>query len=480
MDIRPLLYIIGLMLLIMTCGMILPLLADLYLGNEDWRVFLVCVVLTSFFGGTLVLSNTGQPLKINTRQAFILTFISWIILPIFAALPFRFSTLDLNFTDSFFEAMSGLTTTGSTVITGLDYAPPGILLWRAILQWLGGIGIIIMALSILPFLQVGGMQIFRTELGESNDAMPKTMQLASSIGLVYVLLTIACAVMYMFAGMRTFDALAHALTTISTGGFSTYDASLGNFNSPAIDSVAIIFMMLGGMPFILFLKTMRGNARPLFTDSQVKWFVRIILAATLVTMLDLIFLNGMDLIEAFRKALFNVVSLITGTGYYNNDYGQWGSFVIALFFFLMVVGGCAGSTSCGIKIFRFQVFYAFIVLQLKKLIYPNGVFVAYYNGKPLPKDLPNAVMGFVFMYGLCFTILAIMLSFIGLDVMTSLSAAVATLSNAGPGLGQIVGPLGTYAPLPESAKWVLSFGMLLGRLEILTVMVMLHPNFWKP
>lgn len=408
-----------------------------------------------------------------------LTFLSWFCLALFGALPFKFSTLDMDFTDSFFEAMSGITTTGSTVIVGLENAPPGILLWRAILQWLGGIGIIIMALSILPFLQVGGMQIFRTELSENEKALPRTAQLASSIGLIYVALTFACIIMYMVTGMSTFDAIAHALTTISTGGFSTYDASLAHFESHATEIVATLFMIIGGLPFVLYLKAIRGDIVPLLNDSQVRWFLGIVLISIIVTVSFLTIQQDLGFGLAVRKATFNIVSIITGTGYVHGDYGAWGGFVVSMFFFLMVVGGCAGSTSCGIKIFRFQVFFAFIGLQIKQLIHPNGVFVAHYNGKPISRDVPLSVMGFVFLYGLSFALLAIALSYVGLDFLTAMSGAATAISNVGPGLGEIIGPSGSFKSLPESAKWLLSLGMFLGRLEIITVMVLLHPNFWR-
>jgi trk system potassium uptake protein TrkH len=479
MDFRPILYIIGMLLLVMSLSLVVPMLADLYLGNADWRVFFVCIIITSFFGGSLLLSNSGREFDINARQAFMLVFLCWLALATFAALPFKFSTLDMSFTDAFFEAMSGITTTGSTVITGLETAPPGILLWRAILQWLGGIGIIIMALSVLPFLQVGGMQIFRTELSEDEKALPRTAQLASSIGLIYMVLTLACMVMYMANGLGTFDAVAHALTTISTGGFSTYDNSLAHFDRPSIEMTAILFMIIGGMPFVLYLKAIRGNLTPLLRDSQVRLFLAIITLSIIVTVSYLTLQQNITFGEALRRASFNIISLITGTGYVNGDYGLWGGFVVSLFFFLMVIGGCAGSTSCGIKIFRFQVFYAIISVQIKKLIHHNGVFIAHYNGKPIPSDVPLSVMGFFFLYAFCFALLAVALSYVGLDFLTAMSGAASAISNVGPGLGDIIGPSGTYQPLPDSAKWLLSIGMILGRLEIVTVLVLFHPNFWK-
>ncbi|MCB1562086.1 MAG: TrkH family potassium uptake protein [Alphaproteobacteria bacterium] len=480
MDIRPVLYVSGMLLSIMSLSLILPMLADLYVGHSDWKVFFLCIIVTAFFGGSLVLSNAGQKFKMSIRQVFFLTFTSWMTIVTFGALPFRFSELNLSFTDAFFESMSGITTTGATVITGLDDAPPGILLWRAILQWLGGIGIILMAMSVMPFLKVGGMQIFRTELSESEKALPREATLASAIGLIYLGLTILCAILYMMTGLTTFDAIAHAMTTISTGGFSTFDTSFGHYNDPWAEIVAIVFMLLGGMPFVLYLKAVRGNIRPFIQDSQVRWFLSIVAASIVATTFYLVVQQDETIGEALRRSSFNIISLITGTGYVNGDYNMWGGFVISLFFFLMVVGGCAGSTSCGIKIFRFQVLYAVTHVQMQKLLHPHGVFIAHYNNKPIPPDVPMSVMSFFFVYAVCFSLLAIALSFVGLDFLTAMSGAATAISNVGPGLGDIIGPTGTFAPLPDDAKWILSAGMLLGRLEIFTILVMLSPKFWRP
>lgn len=479
MDIRPVLYVAGLFLGILSVSMFLPMLADFYSGSPDWKVFLLSMIVTGFFSGALVLSNTASSFTLNIRQSFFLMTLSWLLIAIFGALPFQFSELNLSYTDAFFESMSGITTTGSTVITGLESAPPGILLWRAILQWLGGIGIVLMAMSVLPFLNVGGMQIFRTELSESEKAAPRVAQLASAIGLIYLCLTLICMVCYMIVGMTGFDALVHAMTTISTGGFSTFDTSFGHYDTPGPELVAIVFMIAGGLPFVMYLKAVRGNAHLFFQNTQVRAFLTIVGLSTCVLASYLIIQEHYPVGYAVIQSCFNVVSVITGTGYVNGDYNQWGGFAVSLFFFLMVVGGCAGSTSCGIKIFRFQVLFAVTSVQIKKLLYPHAIFIPYYNKKPLPKDVPMAVMGFFFMYALCFSFLAIALSYVGLDFLTAMSGAVTAISNVGPGLGEIIGPTGTFQPLNDSAKWILSVGMLLGRLEIFTVLVILTPQFWQ-
>jgi len=425
------------------------------------------------------LNNHSHTFKVNTRQAFMLIFLSWLVLSIFAAIPFALSELDMSFTDALFESISGITTTGATVIVGLDNAPPGILLWRAILQWLGGIGIILMAMSILPFLNVGGMQIFRTELSESEKVLPRTAQLAASIGMIYAILTLFCIIGYMISGLQTFDAIAHALTTISTGGFSTFDSSFYHYHDNVMpEIVCMTFMLMGGIPFVLYLKAVRGNIRPFLRDSQVRWFLSLVALSTAVLTAYLIGRGSMDFGEALRQSSFNVISVITGTGFANGDYNAWGSFAICIFFFLMLIGGCAGSTSCSIKIFRYQVLFAVTAVQVKKLLYPNGVFIPHYNRKPIPADVPMSVMSFFFLYMLTCALVAIALSFAGLDYIEAMSGAVTAVSNVGPGLGSI-GPNGNFQHLNDLAKWILSFAMLVGRLEIFTALVLLTPQFWK-
>lgn len=479
MDFRPILYVTGILLCALAVSMLFPLLTDLLNNNEDWKVFLACSICTAFFGGALVLTNASKKFHMTVRQTFVMTAFSWIALAGFSALPFALSGLNLSVTDSIFEAVSGITTTGSTVITTLEQSPPGILLWRAILQWLGGVGIIVMALSVLPFLKVGGMQLFKTESSESEKALPRARQLATYIGFIYIALTLICMVCYMIAGMGSFNALAHAMTTIATGGFSTFDSSFGMMDSVSIELTAIVFMLLGGLPFILFVKALRGSWSALFNDSQVRAFLTIVALAIITMTIYLVLQNGEASLEALRRAAFNVVSVITGTGYTNGDYGAWGGFAVTLIFFLMVVGGCAGSTTCGIKIFRFQVIYQVTKVQLKQLIYPNGVFTPHYNHQAIPNGVAASVMSFFFIYALSFVVLATGLSFIGLDFLTAMSGAVTSISNVGPGLGDIIGPSGTFAPLPDTAKWLMCLGMIMGRLELFTVLVLFLPQFWK-
>jgi len=480
MDFRPVFLIIGALLTALAVSMLIPAAVDAFSGHSDWQVFVVSSGVTLFVGVAMTLTCRAGGVHLSIRQAFVMTTLSWVILTFFAALPFAFSGLGLSFTDAFFESMSGITTTGSTVITGLDQAPPGILLWRALLQWLGGIGIIVMAIAILPMLRVGGMQLFRMESSDTVEkALPRAAQVASAIGIIYLALSLIWAGAYWLAGMSGFDAFAHAMTTIATGGFSTSDGSIGQFNSATIDAIATAGMVVGSLPFLLYLKTAQGDVRTLFRDSQVQWFISIVSGLVLVMAGWLWLEGGLDPAPALRYASFNIVSIITGTGYATADYGGWGSFALPLFFFIMFIGGCAGSTTCGIKVFRFQVLYAAAKTQVQHLLQPHGVFIPYYNRRPIPDEVIVSVLSFFFVFGLSFSFLALGLGMLGLDFLTAVSSAATAISNVGPALGPVTGPAGTFQPLPDAAKWLLSAGMLLGRLELFTVLVLFYPGFWR-
>jgi len=479
-DLRPIILVNGILLSFLGVAMLLPALADVAAGNADWQVFAATSGITIFAGVSLALTNWGYRGGVSVQQAFVLTTSIWILVTAFAALPFVFTREGVSYTDAFFEAMSGLTTTGSTVLTGLDSAPPGILLWRALLQWLGGIGIIVMAIAILPMLQVGGMQLFKLESSDSSEKiLPRATQIVGSITIVYVSFSVVCAICYDLAGMPTFDAIAHAMTTIATGGFSTSDGSIGSFDNPFIDYTAVLFMVLGSLPFLLYWQALRGDAKPLLKDSQVRWFFSLAAAFVVILTIFQMLTGSNEGWQALRYAAFNSVSIMTGTGYATTDYGMWGPFAVSLFFCMMFVGGCAGSTSCGIKIFRFQIVYATITTQVKRMVHPSGVFLPKYNGRPIQDDVTSSVLSFFFLFFLCFALLAFALSAIGLDPLTALSAAGTAVANVGPGLGETIGPSGTFAPLPDAAKWLLCLGMLLGRLELFTVLVLFTPGFWR-
>jgi trk system potassium uptake protein TrkH len=468
------------LLLILGLAMLVPALLDARVGHPDWQVFMAAAFVTGFVGAALSITCWGSGKNLILRQAFILTTSVWVVTPAFGALPFVFSELGLSYTDAFFEAMSGITTTGSTVISGLEFAPPGILIWRALLQWMGGIGIIVTAVAILPLLRVGGMQLFRMESSDASEkVLPRTAQIAGAISIIYLSLSLLCAIVYWAAGMPPFEAAAHAMTTIATGGFSTSDLSIGFYDSALIDYTAMTFMIIGSLPFLLYFQVVRGRPLALWRDSQVRWFFVILATAIGCMTLYQISGNHVPLAQALRFTAFNVTSIMTGTGYATDDYGQWGGFAVVLFFFVMFIGGCAGSTSCGIKIFRFQVLYAAAHSQMSRLLQPHGVFVANFNRRPIPDSVMDSVMSFFFLFALSFAVMAVLLSLMGLDFLTAVSGAATAISNVGPGLGDVIGPSGTFAPLPDMAKWLLAAGMLLGRLELLTVMVLFTRTFWR-
>ncbi len=479
-DFRPVFFVVGILLATLAVAMGIPALADAAVGHPNWQVFALSAALTLVVGGALVLTNRARGIRLTIRQAFVLTTASWVVLAAFASLPFAFSDLGLSFTDAFFEAMSGITTTGSTVISGLDSAPPGILLWRALLQWLGGIGIIVVAVGVLPVLRIGGMQLFRMESSDTSEkVLPRVTQVAAGIGLIYIALTAICAASYRLAGMTSFESVAHAMTTIATGGFSTSDASVGHFDSAPIEWIATVFMVTGALPFVLYLQAVRGKPGLLIRDSQIQWFLAIVAVGILALAAWQWLENGSALGLAIRQAAFNVVSIITGTGYATTDFSQWGGFALAAFFLFMFIGGCAGSTSCGIKVFRFQVLYATARAQMSRLTQPHGVFIPLYNRRPISEAVAASVMGFFFLFVVCFAVLALLLGMLGLDFLTSVSGAASAMANVGPGLGETIGPAGTFAALPDAAKWLLAAGMLLGRLELFTVLVLFTPAFWR-
>ena len=480
-DTRPVLFILGLFVVALGVAMLLPMLVDAATGHPDWQIFALGAGVTVFVGGALILMNRSEAVTLDVRQGFLLTTCSWLVICAFAALPFTFGEVNLSFTDAFFEAMSGLTTTGSTIMVGLDAMPPGVLLWRALLQWLGGIGIIAMAVAMLPFLRVGGMQLFRMESSDrSAKILPRAGQIAASFGAAYFVLSVACAVCYWIAGMGAFDAITHAMATLSTGGFANYDSSFGHYGSAAIDWVGTLFMLAGGAPFVLFVQALRGTPSALWRDSQVHAYLGVVGAASAGLAVWLWLTRDMGFMDALHHSAFNVVSVVTTTGFASTDYTTWGSLAVAVFFFLTFVGGCTGSTAGGIKLFRFEVAMILMKSQMRRLAHPSGVFVRLYHGRPLTDEVVNSVSVFIFVYVVAFALIATGLALVGLDLVTSASGAVTALSNVGPGLGPIIGPAGNFAPLPDAAKWLLSLGMLLGRLEFFTVLVLLTPKFWRP
>lgn len=487
-EFRPVFLVIGLFVAALGAAMLVPVLADLGVpgpeAKADRLAFTASSAICISVGGALAAAFWGAVERITTRQGFLLTTGSWVALCCAAALPLYLGENGLTITDAFFEAMSGLTTTGATVVVGLDTMPNGFLLWRSMLQWFGGVGVVIMAIAMLPFLSVGGMQLFRLESSDRSDKIvPSAEDLAISIFTLYATMTALCFGCYWALGMTAFDAVNHAMTTVATGGYSTKDASFAHFlDSPEtrgpVDVVAVVFMAAGALPFGLYILALRGKSAALFSDGQVRFFLTTASIFTAVVAFRIV--TGLDypLVEGIRLAAFNIVSIMTGTGYASADYGAWGPFALGLFFCVMFVGGCSGSTSCGMKIFRLQVALAALSIYTQKLSHPHRVSVARYNGRPLDESVFRSVLSFFFIYFTVFATVAVALSLFQLDAVTALSAAGSAIANVGPGLGDVVGPAGNYASLPAGAKWILSATMLLGRLELFTVLVLFVPSFW--
>ena len=376
--------------------------------------------------------------------------------------------------------MSGITTTGSTTISDLDNSPKSILIWRAIMQWLGGIGIIVMATTVMPLLKVGGMQVFKTDSSGTEKILPKTIEVAFAIISIYTVLTLACSFVYWIQGMNAFDSIAHSLTTIATGGFSTHNESIGFYKSPGIEFSATIFIILGSIPFITYLKFVKGNRKVFIQDSQIRGFIYLLIISILIMFIYLFISNeGYSILDNLRISSFNVISILSGTGYVTDDFGLWGEFPLIFFIFLMFIGGCAGSTTCGVKIFRLQMLFIFLKNQIRKLIFPNSVFIVNYNNQKIEDSFINSVIIFIFSYLFLFLIIAMLLSISGLDFLSAISGAATSISNVGPGLGEMIGPNGNFSEVSNISKWILSISMLLGRLEIFAVLVLFLPSFWR-
>ncbi len=470
-------FTLGILQIILGIFMLIPLIAQ-FLYNEIDSSFFGASIVTIIFGTLFFLSNLDHNKKLNLQQAFLLTALSWLSIAIFGSLPFVFSSIGFSFTNAFFESMSGITTTGSTIISDLESMPKGILLWRAILQWLGGIGIIVMAITLMPIMNVGGMQLFKISNNDSSEKiLPKSKEIALRLIYIYLVLTSLCAISYKILGMNFFDSLTHSMTTIATGGFSNYNESIGFFNSFSIEISAMIFIVLGSLPFIAYIKFLNGNKKIFFSDIQINSFFRIILISIIILSVYLILSNSDHL--SLRSVFFNVISILTGTGYTNDQFDNWGGFPLILFLGLMFIGGCAGSTTCGIKIFRIQILYSFVSNQLKKIIYPKGVFVLKYDQNPVDNKFIASIISFIYMYLVIFFIISALLSLTGLDFITSISGAATSISNVGPGLGSIIGPNGNFSSLPDISKWILALGMILGRLELFAILVLFLPSFWK-
>ncbi|MCB9975872.1 MAG: TrkH family potassium uptake protein [Rhodospirillales bacterium] len=473
-------FTLGALLTILGIAELVPALVDWNHGHSNAYVFFMNALLCLFFGVALTLSNFKRGKNIGLRESFMLTTLSWVFISLFGCLPLRMSDLDISFVDAFFESVSGFTTTGSTVLSGLDTMSQGILIWRSMIQWIGGIGFIAFALILLPFLQVGGMQLFQTESSDrSEKIMSKSGQVVFSLFLTYCVLTFLCAITYFSLGMSWFDAINHAMTTLSTGGYSTHDKSFGYFESSGLQYACAFFMLAGGLPFILFVKLFyQQNMSAFFEDEQVRASCFMVVFFTAALSLWLVFTQGYSWADSVRLTLFNVISIMTTTGYATADYTLWGTFPILLFFFVTYLGMSTGSTAGGLKTMRLVIAFRAALWQFKTIIYPNGIFTQRYQGRPVDQALVSTVLGFLSLYVVTNAFMTLFLAFCGLDFVTAITAAATALANVGPGLGDIIGPAGNFSSFPDAAKWIMCVGMILGRLEILTVFVLFTTYCW--
>ena len=480
LDLRPVGYVVGLLVAALGLTMLAPMAADWLAGDDHWYIFLESAIVTTMTGGLMALAcANGVGERLSLRQTFLLTSLVWLTLPIFGAIPFVLGATEASFTDAFFEAMSGLTTTGATTFEGLNALPVGLQMWRGVLQWLGGVGIVVVAMVFLPELRVGGMQIFRSEgFDTAGKILPRAGEIARQISFIYAGMTLACMAAYAAAGMGGFDAMVHAMTTVSTGGMANYDLSFAAFGG-AVHYVAVVFMILAALPFVRFVQILAGTAQPLFQDRQVRAFIGIITVFVLLVTSWQWGRGGAMTESDFREALFNVTSIMTGTGYANADYMAWGTFPVVVFFLIGLIGGCAGSTSCSVKVFRYQLVFAAIKSQIRQIHSPHGVFTPRYDGRPISEDVLNSVIAFLVAFILSLGGTAVLLGLTGLDFVTSVSGAAAALANIGPGLGLEIGPAGNYANINDPAKWILAIAMFVGRLEIMVVLTILSIKFWR-
>ena len=479
-DPAPIIFFAGVVLTFMGGGMLVPATVDLLGGSEDYKIFLVCACITSFSGACMAASTHRIGAQMKSREVLLAVPTTWLFVVVFGSLPFVFSELQLSITDAVFETMSGVTATGSTVVVGLDTAPPGILMWRFQLVWFGGFGMVTLALLILPFLRIGGMQMFSLDLSaQAGRFVPRITTVISRIGLVYLGITVLCASVFRALGMTPFDAIGHAMSTVATGGFSSHDASFGYFQSAAIEYAASLFMLISALPFFLLVQAVHGHLRALSGDSQVRLFFSIVAASIAVLTVWLLTAKGLSAADSLRGATFNIASLVTCTGFTSQDFSQWGGFALVLLLAMMLMGGCTGSTAGGIKMFRIFILFGALRGQLQRQVYPHASITIFYNKEPVPDLVRIGVTSYFFVFMSTFFVLALLLGATGLTFEESLSASATALSGVGPGFGPVIGPCCTFQPISDAAKWLLAGGMLAGRLEILILILPLTRTFWR-
>jgi trk system potassium uptake protein TrkH len=478
----PVVRIFGVLLCCFALTMLVPLILSWSLRDGAESAYDEAFLVTFGTGAGLWWAARKETRELKVRDGFLMVVLVWSVLPVFAGMPLMFQ-LGISFTDAYFESMSGLTTTGSTVLANLDKMPPSINLWRGMMVWLGGMGLIVLAVAILPLLGIGGRQMFKAETpGPMKDSQltPRMTQTAKGLWGVYAVVTVLCILGLHWAGMTWFDAVMHAFTTMGLGGFSSHDASFGHWNSPAIEAVTIVFMLLAGMNFATMFLALYGRSfQPYMRDPEVRWFMGIT-AASVLGIAIYLWATGTypEFLTALRHSAFNVVSIATTTGYASVDYNLWPMFAPLWMLFLCSFATSAGSTGGGIKMIRAIILYKQVYRELIRSMHPNVVWPVRIGGDPVPQNILFAVLAFAFVYMCSIATMTLLLSFSGLEIITAFSAVVASINNTGPGLNQ-VGPATTYEVLTDFQTWVCSFAMLLGRLEIFTLLVVLTPSFWR-
>lgn len=479
MHIISVIHLLGLFLIFLAASMLLPIPFSLFYGDDDYIAFLVSAIIT-LFSGYFIFKMTRFNQDLRAKEGFAVVTFGWVILSAFGSLPFMLSGDIPSFTDAFFETMSGFTTTGATILTEIETRPHGILFWRSLTHWIGGMGIIVLSLAILPFLGVGGMQLFKAEVpGPTADKLtPRVTETAKILWGTYVLLSLAETLLLMFGGMTLFDALTHTFGTMATGGFSPKNASVGAYNSPYIHYVIIFFMILAGANFSLHYRFLRGERKVYWRNTEFMYYLSIIGLATVLIGIDTYLNVYNNFAKAFQDTLFQVVSIQTTTGYGTADYEQWAFSSQYILLVLMFIGGSAGSTGGGMKVIRIHLLIKYVFSEFTRLVHPHAVVPVRLRKVAVPRDVVTNVLGFFILGILIYVLGVFILTAFGLDLVTSFGATAATLWNIGPGLGT-VGPTDNYAHLPFLAKWLLSFYMLMGRLEIFTVIVLFSPSYWR-
>lgn len=480
LDLRPVGYIVGLIVAVLGATMLIPMGVDWQIGDDQAGLFFRCAALTVMCGGVLALTcANGVTGTLTIRQAFLLTTGTWVLVPLFGCLPFLLAGTGTSFTDSYFEAVSGITTTGSTIFVGLEAMSPGILLWRGLLNWLGGLGIVIVALIFLPMMRVGGMQFFRTEGFDTlGKIRPRLIDIARSVLAVYFGLTVLATVTLMILGLSGLEAAVHAMASIATGGFSTRDASLTNF-SPAVQYSLSAFMILGSLPYIRFVQLFNGLPGPLWRDRQVRAYLALVIVSVLMVTVWRLTTAGGAVEPAFRLSLVNLTSVISGTGFFAGPFESWGAFGVMVAFAIGFIGGCTSSSSGALSVFRVQVMFAAIKVQIALIRSPNSIQKIRYDGREVGTEVMDQVMLYTSGYFATLIVLTLLMTLTGVDGTSALFAVWTSIGNIGFGLGAAVAPTGTMVDFPSAAKWLMVLAMLMGRLGLLAFLVILTSRFWQ-